>query len=415
MFQKWWQAVVLAAALTFFLLLWHYLLPSMLSGYDVKGMSGATVIEDAVRVHQSSLAFIRRPLCTWTIQFLVQNLGWSVAQSFTILNFILIFFCNILLYILAKLYLCSQREALLSQILFTVSFSVLFSFFAPVYTYDDPLQYFFILLSLVAIHFRSSLFIVPCIFLALATRETTFFLFLAFYALSIPQKEREQAFEDIKDIGLTDEELKGVNAIDMLVIDFASLIPLALSSIFFIYFVNTYFSGVQIEDTRFMCWVGNFQTMQFATETFCTLFMVLGLPFLITIYGDDDKHAILIRNLFFAIIVNTLAVLIMTKAREARLFALPLMLYFPIAGRLLLNTLAKINIKKIQFKLLFVLVFAIFAVFSFTMYYSTDSGGAFRYYQTYLFISLCLAFFLHQAVDDVEPIVATVESIEVLE
>lgn len=74
-----------------------------------------------------------------------------------------------------------------------------------------------------------------------------------------------------------------------------------------------------------------------AGESLCFLFLAIGLPlFLLARYvlspDCPPAHKRWIESFLIALVLNTAVVLMATKAREARLFTLPLLLVLPMIG-----------------------------------------------------------------------------------
>ena len=105
----------------------------------------------AVDYHKMLPDFKKRQVTTFLVEQIHQIFNVRVSVSFTVLNFLVFFFCGFLIYYLAKLYLLSHIQAIVSVVFFYSSFSILLAFFIPIATYDEPIQYFFIVLSFIAL------------------------------------------------------------------------------------------------------------------------------------------------------------------------------------------------------------------------------------------------------------------------
>jgi hypothetical protein len=88
-------------------------------------------------------------------------------------------------------------------------------------------------------------------------------------------------------------------------------------------------------DSRFKAIELNFETSQAASESIISFFIILGLPLYFTYIVTRDyilthQQRKLINAFLLTVFINTLVVLFMTKAREVRLFAVPLFFLWPI-------------------------------------------------------------------------------------
>ena len=278
-----------------------------------------------IEVHRSmEPAFIKRPLTTRIIDGLVWagiSPGWAFALSGSLLFLI----AGLLVRRRALALGLSLRECWLEQMVFHLLPTVLFAFFAPMYTYDEPLQYVFLVLALGAFaQQRHALFIV-CFSCALLARETSVLLLPSLLWLASAAQRNAEA------------ERRGKRLLRLAV--------LATPLLVYVAFLWFYLPHAGIVDSshadlsgRFAFFDENFKDGDMSGETLCFAFLALGLPvFLIARYALSpmctDDHKRWIKAFVIAVVLNTAVVLVATKAREARLFALPLLLVLPLLGR----------------------------------------------------------------------------------
>ena len=269
---------------------------------DVSGLS-ADYLAEVVHYHQSEHAFARRPLTTWLVQALGALSGMSLAKSFVLLQLFLFWMGALALYALSA----THRQGLLNHTFFLLGFSVFFAWFPPIYTYDEPLQYLLLFGSLAA--WRSQKLWLGMLLLAgaLVARETSWLLWPAFFWL----------------FGLGDMRLMGFKR--------GSLAVLLVYTAWF--FGSEQLLGVSQDAgsevlLRFTLLAQNFDATHLS-ETCWMLFLVVGIPLQLSLLFPEawpkrDRQAF-----WLALLLNTVVVLATARAREARLFALPLIFAWP--------------------------------------------------------------------------------------
>ena len=297
------------------------------------------------------------------------------------------------MYVVAREYNVSPKNALLSLPIFYGSFTILFSFFRSIYTYDEPLQYCFIFLSLLLIHKQKWSLASITLFVALLARETTVFLYPAiffyFAKQQTPLKTFLTSFDGWKKICYLSVPLVAFLFTEQLVLRAKNLAGGHLD-----YFVTN----------RFTHWHYNIQNSQFALETIISIFLTLALPLLLLIFYRNRSSAStedrkLIKAFLLTAVINTVIVLVSARAREARLFALPLVFLWPLLGSYLHNALTALqnnwaeNTKRLQKIIGLCIWLASLPVLYYlttTFYHPTYSGGFDYGYQLYLFFTMSL-------------------------
>jgi hypothetical protein len=324
-------AIILSSIFTLFCFYLH-VMPSSNSMINLK-MSNSSIgkpfisndyLTIVITYHKEHPAFAKRPLTTYLVEKLSNNSNFNLGASFTLINFFFLFLCGI------AIYYCSTRlgnnavEAYWSIALFYLSFSVLFSFFPPVYSYDEPLQYLFIYLSLISLLHGNWILYVFFFSISLIARESSLILLPSFVILSLTQDKKFTVY------------LKRV-------------IVLAIPVILYASFLYIYISKTNIEEAskqdfldRFSHFFGNFRNLKFTIESVASFILAIGFQSYMLFCYVSRKLLPTIEKKYIAafitaLIINTIVVILTTQARETRLFTLPLVFLFPFLGRYLIS------------------------------------------------------------------------------
>lgn len=135
-----------------------------------------------VDVHENQqLSFKKRPLTTWGISYFSSFTGLSLALSFVIIQFVLLFLNGVALGALSVQLGLKSSGILKNLLFFYLSFTIVFMFFEPVFSYDEPLQYLLIFLSLGFYLKKKYLIFVLVFVLACIARESSLFLLPGLY------------------------------------------------------------------------------------------------------------------------------------------------------------------------------------------------------------------------------------------
>jgi hypothetical protein len=282
-----------------------------------KGLNEA-YLEEVIAYHQTEPTFARRPITTQAVLGLHRSTGVSKAQSFLLFNFGILWLTGIVLSLLAHSQSKNVKSALLSGLMFWLSFPVLFAFFPTIYSYDDPLLYLFLALILVAIR-RNKVWAAATFFsLAIITRESAVIMLPGIVIL-------------LND-GLSLKNLKS---------SWKKWGPFLSVAIFYLvaFVLLTYGhagqSFSQDASRRFATLFFNFQNKQFAIESILSLILVCSLAFFS--WKDNREHAVHRQAFMITLVINSTIVFLFTQARESRLFMLPLFFWLPFAGPLLMQ------------------------------------------------------------------------------
>ena len=269
---------------------------------DGSGLS-VDYLTEVVTYHQSEQAFARRPLNTWLVIGLGVLSGLSLAKSFLLLQLFIFWMCSLALYSLSD----SHRQGLLNQTLFLLGFSIFFAWFPPIYTYDEPLQYLLLFGSLAAWRLQKLWFGMLLLAGAMVARETSLLLWPSFFYL----------------FGCGGGRLTGFKR--------GTLAVVAFYAVWFL--ISEHLVGVP-QDVgsevllRFKLLAQNFDETHLS-ETCWMFFLVVGIPLQLSLLFPEawpkrDRYAF-----WLALLLNTVIVVATARAREARLFALPLIFAWP--------------------------------------------------------------------------------------
>jgi hypothetical protein len=340
-------------------------------------------LSETVEFHKTEPAFARRPITTYLIEVVSKNSSLTIGESFTLVNFTLLFLCGIALFYTAKLISDNIPLSNFSVISFYLSFTVLFSFFPTNYSYDEPLQYLLIFLSLITlIKGKWPLFIL-CFSLSMIARESSILLLPAI-TLYLMEIEFKKAFQP--------ENIKKILAI---------AVPVGLYGIFLYLFISMY--GIEKKSAtdltnRFSHFLFNFQNQEYAIESFFSLALAVGVHsyFLFNYLSNNKLTSMekkLIKSFLLTLIINTIIVLVSTSARETRLFALPLIFIWPIFGKIVIHELKILgspqNYLKLVNNILPIGTLILLWAFSFLIYrfiYWQTNGVVQNYLDEYLLV-----------------------------
>lgn len=283
-------------------------------------------LKSQIEYHQEIAPFARRPITSFLIESTTGLCGLRSGHAFILINFILVFLSGCLLFRLSKTLKATTRQALANIGVYFLSFSVLFAFFPPVFSYDEPLQYCFILLSLIAFVQRKWIWYVPFFTLALISRETSLLLLPAFLLFTPGWNGYDTKL-------FSKEHLR---------ICFPILLPIVFYGVYLVFFIYTY---DQLEATRtemasrYSCFIENFESLKNTVESWTSLYLALA-PFLYLTLLYCKKENLRMGNkkwinaFLLTVLINSPIVIFTAFARETRLFALPLFFIWPVFTQL---------------------------------------------------------------------------------
>lgn len=357
---------------------------------ETYNVAGNAVSEDylsyCVTYHETHPAFQRRPINTGLIRALENTGLWTTGTAFITINFLLLLLCGMLIFWISRKLFSAIKPAYWSVVGFYFSFTILFAFFPKIYSYDEPLQYALLLASVLAMLQRRPLLFVLSFSLSLVARESGLLLLpaLAYWWL----KQPSSMVSSLRNRWL-----------------FLTL-PVVLYGVYLLIFLQ-FKELTEASGETFMSRSGllafNFQNMAFARESIASFVLALGVPaYLVWSHRDPDSTApnahVWLRAFLIAIALNTPVIYLTARAQEARLFALPLLFLWPIAGAYLLHAFdlfrPHILWKQIQKRWWLLGPFVLFNLVNAYVYWSVTIPTGFyktdNFQDEYLF--LCLLF-----------------------
>lgn len=352
--------------------------------------------------HYGHPVFSGRPVTTFVTGLISNIFHIGLGTSFVAVSFGCLFLCGVLIFFLARLFVVSDdrdmvnRVSTVSSILFFTSFSIFFSFFRPINSFDEPLQYVAILLTLFFLQKKQYVGATFSLTVAILVRETTVLLFPSLLLLIYNSSSLRAIWSRVVQ---NKKESISVAALFILpIIVYSILIPIILSSR-----RTLDAAGEYLAHDRFAQWRYNFFNGQYAVESIISAIAVLLIPCLIVgIYrklGRASKEEMTNLNAgLVALVINTPMVFVFALAQEARLFALPLLLWWPMLGKMamaVMKEVVQLWKKWVLFYTGFFIAWILLDYFiAFHLYQPTFSGGSGWLYQGYVFLVLAVGGFL---------------------
>ncbi len=390
------------------MLLVHYLLPNGLNGYHQSGRTLESFMLEEMSYRHNDPVFSRRLLTSFLIDQLHFGLKMSYWRSFLIVNFGLFAVFGFLLAKIALGFQQTIREIIASLIVFFTGFSVIFAFCSPIYSYDEPLQYCFLALTIIGIQQKNDFLILLGLVASFFARESSVLLFPSFYFIIVSMKNNEKNEKSNLENAKNNE--KHLDFIKKL-INWRYIFLFLIPTILYLLFYYKFYGKMAGDTGRWIAWKGNFRNLTYTLESIFSCLLVLLLPCVMVFKNwkknIDAQKKMWILGFFLALFCNTIIVFIATTAREARLFALPLLLVFGFSGGLYRISIKKMyddnlvffenNNTKNRIKLLvnIILSLIIAYILGFICYHSTDSANCEKYYQFYLFTNLFFVFYVN--------------------
>src|SRR5690554_934415 len=279
-----------------------------------------------IRYHQEFAPFARRPLTSALIEASSAVFGITLAESFVWVNHLLLLISGLLVYRISLKLKGTRNQALFNMSAYFLTFSIVFAFFPPVFTYDEHLQYCFLFLSILALIYNRWMYYCIFFFLAMVARESSAFLLPGFILIGLRLKT-------LPSLSWSRSVIRKW---------FLLFLPLPIYAVYLILFfwkTGLWAESSSLESSRLECLNDNFGTLEKSIETFFSFFLVLapGLYFLFILKrtkGFIGFHKRFIQAFFIGLLINTPIIMSATLARESRLFALPLIFLWPLAGQL---------------------------------------------------------------------------------
>lgn len=329
-------------------------------------------LDEVVKYHQTHPSFVTRPATTQLILVTAGLFSVSPGQAFIVVSLVLFFAA--LYGLLEVTRLLYGSVDFLTMLVYTFSFSILFAWFPNVYTYDEPLQYTLLFLSVALLLRNWPLMALLAFAAAVYVRENSLFLLPGFcwvFRDRLPTARLRLLWA---------APVLCVLALLLKKISTPEGAPTAEKGLF---------SAERIEHLFY-----NFQDFAFGTETVFSLMLALVLPlaFLLRLRG---KPTAFIQAFVFSLLINTVMVVLFGRARETRLFALPLIFVWPLIHSSNLSFEKPVHFFSKQNSLFYpitgiFLIMATLAYFlSLSLYQPTETQNE-KTFQIYSFIALLL-------------------------
>lgn len=282
----------------------------------------------AVDYHKTLPAFKNRPVTTFFIEKFASWFSVRVSIAYVWINFLFTFCNGILIYYLAKLHLLSNYQALLSTIFFYSSFSILLAYFIPIATYDEPVQYFFILASFIALKKMLKVFFILFFTLAMIARESTLLLLPGIFLF----------LSDINFKTVFKEKLKLFKVV--IVLSIPVFFYLTYLAFFYHYTPKIITETQEGISLRFSLYEKNFRDVENSSRTVLSFLSVFLLPSFLIFYYRQTISVQLTKNkwfkaFYFSLTLNTMVVFVAVFAEESRVFTLPFLIVFPFFGKII--------------------------------------------------------------------------------
>lgn len=343
-----------------------------------------------ITYHKEFAPFARRPLTTLLIEQVSNSLGLTLGKTFIWVNFSLLFLAGPLLFRLSRVMDSGYVKGIMNMIIFFLSFSVLFAFFPPIFSYDEPLQYCLLFAGLTCFLKGQWLGYVLWFTAAMVARENTAFLIPGLLVL-------------VKNLHLRYQKAHAMGRwTPFLLVG----LPVLLYTVFLVVFIerSDLWTPMQIEfGDRLFSIHENFRDPQSSIETLTSIVLTLGM-FVYFIFGrfghtPEKTEKKLVQAFVLSCSINTIIVLLAALAREARLFSLPLIFLWPIMGQYCSSEISLLLsyrtyyacFSKLRYIILFCILTLLNYLVSFKMY-RPSSHPADNYFNEYLFAALMIMY-----------------------
>lgn len=341
----------------------------------------------AVNWHNTLPAFVKRPLANWTIQFSSNIFDISIQDAWKLVNFSFLFLSGLALQALSFALGGTLKQTLLNLFVFYFSFSNVFAFFPPLYTHDEPIQFFFLFLALLALKKGNSFFYIITFTLSLIARESGLILIpaIVIYFLYEQSKSFSQVFKPTFIIKLV---LLGTPFI---------IYSILIAVLIRIKGLEDGMSQDILE--RFKHIPINFGSQAKSIESIFNIFLILGVGLYFSFWGlirkgkNESNHLKYIKAFLLTCVINTIIVLTTTQAKEARLFVIPMFFLWPVFGQLFMGEIEKLKFSEVikclistKYLIAFTVSLGVSSLFIFTIYNITDGWMDYNLFREYFFM-----------------------------
>ncbi|MEY4522615.1 MAG: hypothetical protein RIT10_1800 [Bacteroidota bacterium] len=363
---------------------------------DFKAVIDQGYLTEVYEFHKTGqAAFMKRPITTFLIEKIHLLFKIELGTAFVWLNFVSLFCASLFLFFLSKTLTKSYLKAYLNSLLFFLCFPIIFMFFVPIYTYDEPLQLVFIFAALLAFFKQKQVLFLILFTVSVFVRESSLLLLPAIFVLKFPSVRLSTIFSVVK-----------ANLMHVLFLVSPAIVYFGAIKIYVNYF-NIQQVEAQENAIRWMCLLQNFESDKSVFESIAAFFLVLLIPvyFIVTTKSTElftSKNKGLVKAFIITLVVNTLIAYSMTKVREARILMLPLVFLWPVFSAVFFSKIKIFFISKnwINFLKNPIIVLSFLVLMCFNYYlaflkYETTIGNEKHHVFKYYFFALLTVFFIH--------------------
>ncbi len=283
----------------------------------------------AVNYHHFLLEFKKRPIAVFLMEKYAQLFNVRISLAYVFVNFFFLFLGGLLIYYLSYQYKLKHNLAILSMISYFLSFAILLAYSIPIATLDEPVQYFFILLSFIALNKQKNLVFIIFFTLAIITRETSLLLLpiIVLFFMDVDLKKLFQQKNKLVKVCIT------------------SGLPILFYVLYSVWFYKQNPQLMQETETllgqKFLYYkTKNFLDFENSIRTILSIISVNLVPiFLIFYYKTKHQYTAFESKLLIAFwitfSINFVMVMLSAYAEESRVFTLPFLILFPIYGKII--------------------------------------------------------------------------------
>lgn len=283
----------------------------------------------AVDYHHFLLEFKKRPIAVFLMEKYAQLFNVRISLAYVFVNFFFLFLGGLLIYYLSYQYKLKHNLAILSMISYFLSFAILLAYSIPIATLDEPVQYFFILLSFIALNKQKNLLFIIFFTLAIITRETSLLLLpiIVLFFMDVDLKKLFQQKNKLVKVCIT------------------SGLPILFYVLYSVWFYKQNPQLMQETETllgqKFLYYkTKNFLDFENSIRTILSIISVNLVPiFLIFYYKIKHQYTAFESKLLIAFwitfSINFVMVMLSAYAEESRVFTLPFLILFPIYGKII--------------------------------------------------------------------------------
>lgn len=283
----------------------------------------------AVNYHHFLMEFKKRPVAVFLIEKYAQLFNVRISLAYVFVNFFFLFLGGLLTYYISYLYKYNHSLAILSMTSYFLSFAILLAYSIPIATLDEPVQYFFILLSFIALNKQKNLLFIIFFTSAIITRETSLLL-LPVMVLFFMDVDFKKLFQQKNKI------------IKLAIISGLPVLFYVLYSIWF-YKQNPQLvlETKTLISQKFLYYkTKNFLDFENSVRTILSIISVNLLPIFLIFYYKTKHHytvfeSKLLTAFWITFSINFVMVMLSAYAEESRVFTLPFLILFPIFGKII--------------------------------------------------------------------------------